>query len=222
MSDSPSRQNAGASPSPPACTPALRLGLSGSALALALLTWAASMLPCLPGDLFVARTVQSSLGLPSHIAVWITQTADRPGCFVLAALTVAGGWFLGGWRAGILAVPVILGAWLSAVWLSPMVAQQRPSPDLVQVLGSPKGYGFPSIFAVVYMTTFGYLGALAGARTRGALRVIVPALAVAILATGAVARIGLGAHWPSQILGGCILGLLWILPALALARSKSA
>lgn len=220
MAHTLSPQDAGPRPSPPAYTPVIRLVLLGLTLAFALLAGAASALPYLPGDLPATRAVQSYVPLPSHLAAWITHTADRPGCFILAALAVAGAWFLGGWRAGVLAAPVIAGAWLSGVWLSPLVAQPRPSPELVQVVGQPKGYGFPSIFAVVYMAAFGHLGVLAWVRTRGALRVVVPASVLVVLAIGAVARIGLGAHWPSEILGGYLLGLLWVVLSLPLSRPK--
>lgn len=199
-------------------SPALLLWLIALAAAMAVLARSSARHPLLPLDLPVAWAVQKVFPLPEDLALWITQTADKPWCFFLAALCAVGAWLLSGWRAAALAVAVFFLPWLLALWLSPLVAQPRPSPELITVVGHPTGYAFPSVFAVVYMATFGYLGVLAWARGRGVSRLIVPVLAVLLLALGAVARIDLGAHWPSDILAGYLLGFWWILALLPLSR----
>lgn len=98
-----------------------------------------------------------------------------------------------------------------------MAAQPRPSPQLIRVMGHPKGYAFPSIFALVYVGTFGYLGAVAAAQRKGALRVIIVSAAAALLTVGAIARIDLGAHWPSDLWIAYLIGLFWIVLLLPFA-----
>jgi membrane-associated phospholipid phosphatase len=106
------------------------------------------------------------------------------------------------------------------IWLSPLIAQPRPSPELIQVVGHPKGYAFPSIFGLVYAATFGYLWLLTGTQCRGTLRVFIPLVAVSLLLIGACARIVLGAHWPSDLWVAYLIGLFWIAALLPFSRRK--
>ncbi len=185
-------------------------GLAMVGILDAALIIAAARMPYFPTDVALARAVQSLSPLSANAAQWITATADAPQCFVLLALAASAGWLVGGWRAGAMALPVFIGLLLFGIWLSPIVAQPRPSPALITVVGHPKGYAFPSIFALVYVATFGYVGGLAAVRGRGAGRVIVPLIAAAALIIGAAARIVLGAHWPSDLWVAWLMGLFWI------------
>ena len=185
-------------------------GLLVIAILDAVLIVAAARMPYFPTDLAIARTVQAMAPLPVSWAQWITATADTPWCFVLLGAAVVAGWLIGGWRAGAIAIAVFFGLWFFGIWLSPLVAQPRPAAALINVVGHPKGYAFPSIFGLVYAATFGYVGVLAGIRCRGAPRVALPMLAVTALGAGAAARIVLGAHWPSDLWVAYLMGLLWI------------
>ena len=178
-------------------------------------------MPYFPTDLLVARTLQSLAFFPLSWASSITATADKPWCFALLALVAMVAWVLCGWRAALVALPVFFGLWLFGIWLSPLIAQRRPSPELIRVVGHPKGYAFPSIFGLVYVATFGYLGLLVGTQCRGILRVLIPLVAVLDLLIGTCARIVLGAHWPSDLWVAYLLGLLWISALLPLSRQES-
>ncbi len=177
--------------------------LSGGLVALGfvnvLLIVAATRMPYFPTDLLVARTLQSLAFFPLSWASSITATADKPWCFALLALVAMVAWLLCGWRAALVALPVFFGLWLFGIWLSPLIAQPRPSPELIRVVGHPKGYAFPSVFGLVYVATFGYLGLLVGTQCRGILRVLIPLVAVLAFLIAACARIVLGAHWPSDL-----------------------
>lgn len=182
---------------------------------------AAARMAYFPADLVIARGLQSLAPLPFSWASWITATADKPWCFVLLALTVVVAWLLRGWRAGLVALPVFFGLWLFGIWLNPLIAQPRPSPELIRVVGHPKGYAFPSIFGLVYVATFGYLGLLAGMQCRGTLRLLIPLVAISALLIGGCARIVLGAHWPSDLWVAYFLGLMWIAALLPWSWQKS-
>lgn len=183
---------------------------------------AAARLPYFPGDVEFARLVQSAAPLPASAAQWITTTADMPWCFALLALAFLSAGLISGWRAAAVSVVVFFGLWLFGVWLSPIAAQPRPSPQLIRVVGHPKGYAFPSIFGLVYVATFGYLGVLAATRRTGAPRLIVAGAAALIMLVGAVARIDLGAHWPSDLWVAYLIGLFWILLLLPFAKTPPA
>jgi membrane-associated phospholipid phosphatase len=178
---------------------------------------AAGRMPFFPGDIFFARATQAIVPLPVGLSQWITATAETPWCFVLLGLAIAAAWRLGGWRAAGVAVPVFFGLWLLGMWLSPQIAQPRPSPDLIHVVGHPAGYAFPSIFGLIYAATFGYVGVVAAIQARGALRIAVPIVAIACLVVGAIARIDLGAHWPSDLWAAYLIALWWIMILMPLA-----
>lgn len=129
---------------------------------------------------------------------------------------------ISGWRAALLAFPIFLGLWLFGLWLSPHVAQPRPSPELITVIGHPKGYSFPSISGLVYASTFGYLGLLAAVRLHGVGAILIPISAAAMLILGAWARIVLGAHWPSDLWASYLMGFLWVELLLPLSRRDTA
>jgi membrane-associated phospholipid phosphatase len=191
------------------------------AIASALLCVAAARNPYFPTDVPIARAVQAVLPGPARWASWITWTADKPACFVLLALTIIFAWAISGWRAALLTVPIFFGLWGFGAWLSPLAAQPRPSPELIRVVGHPKGYAFPSIFGLIYVATFGYVGALGAVRLRGAWRAAVPILAAAALLAGAAARLVLGAHWPSDLWVAYLIGFVWIAALTPLSRADA-
>jgi membrane-associated phospholipid phosphatase len=184
--------------------------IAAGAATTALLCLAAARNSYFPTDIAIARMVQAKLPQSPEWAGWVTGTADKPWCFVLLALTIIIGWAISGWRAALLSLPIFFGVWGLGVWLSPLVAQSRPSPDLIHVVGHPKGYAFPSIFGLIYVATFGYIGVLAATDLGGISRAVTLAIAAAALLIGAGARIELGAHWPSDIWTAYLMGFVWI------------
>ncbi len=196
------------------------LSLLAMAVAITLLAFAASHLAYFPTDLTIARAIQSFVPMPISIAEWITASADKPWWVVLLAMTIVAAWAISGWRAALVAIPVFFGLFLFGFWLSPHVAQPRPSPVLIGVVGKPKGYAFPSIFGLIYMATFGYLGLLAFRLSRSATAIAIPILSAAALIVGACARIVLGAHWASDIWVAYLMGLFWIELLMPLAVTR--
>ena len=97
----------------------------------------------------------------------------------------------------------------------------RPRPDAALALVEETGYAFPSGHAVFAAAFYGALIYLLDQwdafPDRPALRrVMQGALALLILAIGA-SRVYLGAHWPSDVIGGFLFGGL-CLAALAIVR----
>jgi membrane-associated phospholipid phosphatase len=178
---------------------------------------AAGRMRYFPGDVFFARATQAIAPLPVGFSRWIPATAETPWCFILLGLAIAAAWWLAGLRAAAVAVPVFFGLWLLGLWLSPQIAQPRPSPDLIHVVGNPRGYAFPSIFGLIYAATFGYVCVIAAIRARGTLRIAIVLAGLVCLVVGAIARIDMGAHWPSDLWAAYLIALWWIMLLVPLA-----
>jgi membrane-associated phospholipid phosphatase len=179
-----------------------------------LIAFAASRTLWFPGDPQIARGIQHFAPMPIPLAQAITGSALMPWCFVLLAATIVFAWTMCGWRAAVVPVAIFFGLWFLGIWLSPLVAQPRPTAELINVVGHPAGYAFPSIFGLIYGATFGYAGVLALARLRGAARIVVSVIALFFLLTGIDARVVLGAHWPSDLLASYVFALTLIVAVL--------
>jgi undecaprenyl-diphosphatase len=79
----------------------------------------------------------------------------------------------------------------------------------VRVFCPLSGYGFPSLFALRYAATFGFLAVLVAMKNPGALRTVALTACGALLTLGFTARVALAAHWPSDVIVSFLIGFLW-------------
>ena len=189
--------------------------VAGATLVLSL--WAAAW-PVLPGDVASARWLQMHpFPFGRELAHAINMLGYAPGAIsltvVFAGLLV--------WRGHPRLAAVILGTLplrLLPSALKAIVDSPRPTPDIVEVLESPADPGFPSGHAFGAVLVFGLLWWLAPrlARSQLASRALRALALCLILATG-YSRVLVGAHWPSDVLGGYLWGLLVLLPLLRVA-----
>jgi membrane-associated phospholipid phosphatase len=175
----------------------------------ALVTLSLKYFAYFPGDVALERWVQSLVPQDLKWAERVSRTAEFPWILLIVALIFALSWALAGWRAALLSILSFVGMLALGKWLGPVIARPRPSPELVQVFRPLAGYGFPSLFALRYAATFGFLAMLAAMRSSGVLRTALLIGCGAFLVIGWVARVTLGAHWPSDVIISYYLGLLW-------------
>ena len=136
----------------------------------------------------------------------------------------------------LVSVAVLLGVrrWADAIFLSAAVLAPvvnlglkelaaRPRPDAGLALVEETGYSFPSGHAVFAAAFFGALIVLLSRWRRldgrPALRLTLQAaLTMLILAVGA-SRVFLGVHWPSDVVGGFLFGVLYLAALVAARRA---
>ena len=96
---------------------------------------------------------------------------------------------------------------------------QRTRPDLIVPLDVAGGYSFPSGHAVMAVVTFGLLAYLVGRRLTKWARVLVTAVAAAvILLVVAFTRVYLGVHYPTDVMGSLLVGGAWLIATILALR----
>jgi len=182
----------------------------------------------LPGDVRVARAVQDT-GLRDN-ADLINALGDwRWVPFAASAALIALGLRLGGGKApgrvrrdALAAYAVVLPLWLWSVILKLLVASPRPTADFGLFIDRARTtYGFPSGHVYGDVLVYGAMAAAAAAYLHP--RAVLPAraAAAAIIVLAGPARIVVGAHWPSDVLGAYLWGGCALCLALALASASS-
>ena len=181
----------------------------GLCIVAALATLAEKCFSYFPGDVAIERWVQSLVPPNLGWAEAVSRTAEFPSVLLIMALIFALAWVLAGWRAALLSILSLVGMWVLGAVLGPIIARPRPSPELVRVFRPLTGSSFPSLFALRYAATFGFLAVLVLEKTSGARRPVLLTACGAMLMLGFVARVALAAHWPSDVIISYYLGLLW-------------
>ncbi len=165
----------------------------------------------LPGEpAFDLRLIQA-LHIKFNAAIWLqTPGTDIPLILVLVATVGPLAWQ----RRALDAASVLWGYVLvyTVVNVSWMVwARHRPTV-IAGGIAAPGFSSFPSGHTAKAFTVYGVLAYLWARRTASlSERVVAFLFAFAVSTMVAVGRLGMGAHWPSDVAGGALFGLLMML-----------
>jgi undecaprenyl-diphosphatase len=115
----------------------------------------------------------------------------------------------------------VLGIPLLVVLLKPLYA--RPRPDVVDHLDFVDSASFPSGHAIAGAIFFGTLALITARRApHDTARLLITAGASMAIAMVGLSRMYLGVHYPSDVLGGVLVGTTWSLLVLLAARLTEA
>ena len=131
------------------------------------------------------------------------------GVLSLLVLSVSGFLYATGRQKTAVRIFVIsLSGWLLSQGMK--LTFQRPRPDLVPYGADVFSSSFPSGHAMVSAVVFLTLGAALARTTEVArVRAYVMTLAIALTLAVGFSRVYLGVHWPTDVLGGWVLGGAW-------------
>jgi undecaprenyl-diphosphatase len=156
------------------------------------------------------RAAVETLGSPALTASMraVTQLGSQRVVIAISALLFVGLLYTGRRREAWLTLITISGAefWLWA--LKALFHRARPAPFFDTPL--PPSYSFPSGHALLSACLYGLIAELAFSRLRGWQRwVAVSVMAALILAIG-WSRVYLGVHYPTDVIGGYLVAVLWL------------
>jgi membrane-associated phospholipid phosphatase len=92
---------------------------------------------------------------------------------------------------------------------SDVSAANCPTVDLVHILQPAAGFSYPSGHAVFFTWMSFMLAVSIAPKIRPSLRPILWILAAIVILLTCLARVWAGDHWPSDVLGGVLLGIGW-------------
>ncbi len=181
-----------------------------AAVVTALIGLGVWMEPYFAGDVEVARAVQAAAPNPGWWATPISRLAPAPAKYYVMVIALVLSYILAGWRGLAITGGFIALEQYGAESTKAIFGRPRPSRDLVAVSGNPSGFTFPSTTITFFAVTFGAVAMLALRRARAPGRWPILIAASLMLALGCVARVALGAHWPSDVVLTSVICLSWI------------
>jgi undecaprenyl-diphosphatase len=192
---------------------AIVVGLLIAGGALALFTWLGREI--VEGELLAfddrIRMLVHEVASPGLTAFMrAVSVYGGPAVLVPAGLLAAVAFLIHGWRRGALLVVVTLaGAGLLNGLLKFSFARVRPAAFFDYPL--PESASFPSGHALFAASVFGGLAALLAVRLRSrVLEVVVWLVALVLIGLVGLSRIYLGVHYPSDVLAGYAIGIIWV------------
>ncbi|MCX8531181.1 phosphatase PAP2 family protein [Chryseobacterium sp. KC 927] len=173
-------------------------------------------------DIYVSSAFQKyEHSVLENLMKGLSWLGYSPIAFLLICLTSLVFFIIKRKREAYLILSTILTGGISWV-LKMLIDRPRPGTDFVRIVQETHFQSFPSGHVLFYTVYFGLLSVIIGynkALNQTKKRVFI-SLMVLMLILGAMSRIYLGAHWFTDVMGGFIVGLQFIIVATTLYLKK--
>jgi undecaprenyl-diphosphatase len=194
-------------------TAALVAGLVATALAFALFAWLGRGIVLgvtWPLDTAIRDTIHA-MASPRLTRLMIAVSLyGGPTSLITVGLVVAAGFLWRGWHRGVLLIVVTMaGAGLVDTLLKLAFGRTRPAPFFDYPL--PQSLSFPSGHAFFSASFLGGFAVLISGRIRSpVLRILLWLVALGLILLIGFSRVYLGVHYPSDVLAGYAVAVLWV------------
>jgi membrane-associated phospholipid phosphatase len=161
----------------------------------------------LPTDIPIARFIQQFNWGPIVYPMELINASAGIWQVLLGAVAVVALFVLerrAGWLMLIGSISSLLDNLIKLV-----ISRQRPPADLVHILSPTTGYSFPSGHAVFFTWMAFMIAVSVAPKIRPSFRLILWTLLIVVIVLTCIARVWAGAHWPSDVIGGVLLGVGW-------------
>lgn len=161
----------------------------------------------LPFDVPIARFIQQLNWGPVVYPLELINLSAGIWQVLIGAVAIAALFFLerrAGWLMLIGSISSLLDNIIKLV-----ITRQRPPADLVHILAPTTGFSYPSGHAVFFTWMSFMIAVSIAPKIRPAYRPVLWILAAIVIVLTCIARVWAGAHWPSDVIGGVLLGIGW-------------
>ena len=199
----------------PFITAALGIGLLAAAVALGGFAWLGYQVHSgepTPMDLMVRAWVRSLETEGLTDLMWAASVYGAPVRLAPLGLAAAVAFLLREWRRGAVLVAVTLGgAIILNTGLKMLFARARPEA-FFDYYPAPDSYSFPSGHALFATCFFGGIAVLMAHRLEIRTgQVLIWLVALVLIFLISVSRIYLGVHYPTDVIGGFAVGVIWVI-----------
>jgi len=178
-----------------------------------LLSYAAAKFPVLPLDLKAYEELKEQASpLFDRLMEFVSAIGEMAIAMALTAIAIVTFAVRRHWIEAIFML-VTTSSVLLAFVLKELIHRTRPFPidqNATGIIQSINEYSYPSGHVLFFVVFFGFFAYLAWIHFVGRTRVIVIAICGALILLIGPSRVFLGAHWASDVLGGYIIGALWL------------
>ena len=185
-------------------------------LAVIALTFAAHAFSTLPGDLPFTRELQETTNpIVAGVLTFISAIGYPVQSAILLVVAVVVLWSIR-LRLEALFVVISLLADAFGALLKVLVGRQRPLPSVVHVAQQLSDGSFPSGHTLHYTVFYGFLIFVVVTNFQPSWQricaIVLLALPIALIG---LSRVYLGEHWPTDVVGGYLIGALCLVPLIA-------
>lgn len=151
------------------------------------------------------------------LMVALTWLGDNFAYWFMVTLSAGGFIFLGRGRDAIAIGATVVGSELFTFSIKTLVKRPRPSLAGIYTMREVLVSSFPSGHVMRFVVFFGFLISLTySILPEGAVHTMILVFFGLLLLGIGLSRIYVGEHWPSDVLGGYLIGLCWLSLALLL------